>query len=128
MCIRDSLDRLETAEAMVWLENLSGVGRKISAGVMNTSHFHRRALVLDAGHRRVAQRMGLVPAKADTARAYEALMPVLPPEWSAADIDEHHLLGKRLAQVICRPKRPHCRCCPIGSDCAFGSGPDSGAD
>ena len=115
----DHLEDLDTAEAMAWLERLPGVARKISAGVMNTSRFNRKALVLDSGHRRVVQRMGLVPAKADTARAYDALMPVLPPEWTAADIDEHHLLGKRLAQTICRPKRPDCGSCPVRSDCEF---------
>ncbi len=115
----DHLDKLDTAEAMAWLERLPGVARKISAGVINTSHFNRKALVLDTGHRRVVQRMGLVPAKADTARAFDALMPVLPREWSAEDIDEHHLLGKRLAQTICRPKQPDCASCPVRSDCEF---------
>ena len=115
----DHLDKLDTAEAMAWLERLPGVARKTSAGVMNTSYFNRKALVLDSGHRRVVQRMGLVPAKADTARAYDALMPVLPPEWTAEDIDEHHLLGKRLAQTVCRPKRPDCASCPVRSDCEF---------
>lgn len=113
------LDNLDTADAMAWLESLPGVARKISAGVMNTSHFNRKALVLDSGHRRVVQRMGLVPPKADTARAYDALMPVLPPEWTAEDMDEHHLLGKRLAQTVCRPKRPDCASCPVRSDCEF---------
>ncbi len=116
----DHLDKLDTAEAMAWLERLPGVARKISAGVMNTSYFNRKALVLDSGHRRVVQRMGLVPARADTARAYDALMPVLPPEWTAEDIDEHHLLGKRLAQTVCRPKQPDCPACPVRSDCDHG--------
>lgn len=117
----EHLERMETAEAMDWLETLPGIARKISAGIMNTSHFNRRALVLDSGHRRVVQRMGLVPAKADTTRAYDALMPLMPPEWSAEDLDEHHLLGKRLAQTICRPKRPDCLSCPLRADCETGS-------
>ena len=87
----DHLAELDTAEAMEWLEQLPGVARKISAGVMNTSHFNRMALML-----------------------------VLPPEWSAEDIDEHHMLGKRLAQTICRPKQPHCEVCPVRSDCDHG--------
>ena len=116
----DHLDKLDTVEAMAWLERLPGVARKTSAGVMNTSYFNRKALVLDSGHRRVVQRMGLVPARADTARAYDALMPVLPPEWTAEDIDEHHLLGKRLAQTVCRPKQPDCPACPVRSDCDHG--------
>jgi len=116
----DHLESMDAVEAMDWLETLPGIARKISAGIMNTSQFNRKALVLDSGHRRVAQRMGLVPPKADTARAYDALMPILPPSWSAEDVDEHHLLGKRLAQTICRPKRPDCPSCPVRADCETG--------
>lgn len=111
---------MHTAEAMAWLETLPGVARKISAGVMNTSRFERRALVIDSHHRRIVQRMGLAPPNADTARAYDALMPVLPEDWSAADVDEHHLLVKRLGQTLCRPSHPQCADCPIRSDCRTG--------
>ncbi len=116
------LSNLPDEMTMEWLEALPGVGRKIAAGVMNTSLFARRQLVIDGHHRRVMQRVGLVPAKADTARAYTALMPVLPDEWSAADIDEHHLLVKRLGQVHCRPSNPQCVACPIRTDCDTGTG------
>ena len=75
------LSNLQTAEAMAWLETLPGVARKNSAGVMNASTFNRRAMVIDGHHRRIMQRMGLVPAKADTAKAYDALMPIVPSEW-----------------------------------------------
>lgn len=113
------LSNLETGEAMDWLETLPGVGRKIAAGVMNTSIFERRALVIDSHHRRIMQRMGLVPPKADTGRAYDALMPVMPQDWSPAQIDEHHLLVKTLGQNICRPTAPNCGICPVEDLCAF---------
>ncbi|MEL6487412.1 MAG: endonuclease III [Pseudomonadota bacterium] len=93
------LSNYETAEAMAWLETLPGIARKNSAGVMNASTFERRAMVIDGHHRRIMQRMGIVPAKADTAKAYDALMPIVPSEWSAADMDEHHLLLKKLGQT-----------------------------
>lgn len=115
------LSNLPDEEAMAWLEVLPGVGRKIAAGVMNTSVFARRQLVIDGHHRRVMWRTGLVPSRTDTARAYTVLMPLLPEEWSAADIDEHHLLVKRLGQVHCRPAKPHCAACPIHPDCATGT-------
>ncbi len=114
------LGKLDTAEAMAWLEQLPGVARKNSAGVMNTSTFDRRAMVIDGHHKRIMQRMGLVPPKADTARAYDALMPLVPEEWSAADMDEHHLLLKVLGQRFCRPSHPDCAQCPVRADCETG--------
>ncbi len=114
------LTDMTTAEAMIWLESLPGVARKISAGVMSNSTLKRKALVIDTHHRRVVQRIGLVPPKADTTRAYDILMPVLPPDWSAADIDEHHLLVKKLGQTHCRPSRPDCASCPVRGECETG--------
>ncbi|MXO91654.1 endonuclease III domain-containing protein [Pontixanthobacter aquaemixtae] len=112
------LSNLPTGHAMAWLETLPGVARKISAGVVNTSIFDRPALVIDGNHLRVIRRMGLVPPKADITRAYDALAPVLPGEWTARDIDEHHLLVKRAGQTFCRPSRMDCGACPLRDDCA----------
>ncbi len=120
------LSNLPTAEAMAWLEKLPGVARKISAGVMNASTFERRAMVIDGHHRRIMQRMGIVPPKADTTRAYDALMPVVPSEWSAADMDEHHLLLKSLGQTYCRPRTPRCDACPVRELCPTGIAKASG--
>lgn len=114
------LSNLPTDAAMAWLEALPGVGRKIAAQVMNTSVFDRRAMVIDGHHRRIMQRMGLVPPKSDTARTYDALMPVVPEDWSAADMDEHHLLLKQLGQAYCRPRAPQCAGCPVREDCRTG--------
>ncbi|GAA4642730.1 endonuclease [Pontixanthobacter gangjinensis] len=111
------LSNLPTGDAMAWLETLPGIARKISAGIVNTSIFDRRALVIDSHHLRVMQRVGLVPPKADTVRAYDAIMPVLPSEWTAQDIDEHHLLVKRVGQTYCRPSRTDCAACPLQADC-----------
>ncbi|MHA7820862.1 MAG: endonuclease III domain-containing protein [Erythrobacter sp.] len=111
------LSNLPTDEAMAWLETLPGVARKNSAGVMNASTFERKAMVIDGHHRRIMQRMGVVPARADTAKAYDALMPILPKEWSAADLDEHHLLLKKLGQTHCRPRAAQCEGCPAAQDC-----------
>lgn len=119
------LSNYETVQAMAWLETLPGVARKNSAGVMNASTFKRRAMVIDGHHRRIMQRMGFVPAKADTAKTYDALMPIVPEEWSAADMDEHHLLLKKLGQTYCRPRAVQCDRCPVRADCATANAPDS---
>lgn len=114
------LAEMRTGAAMDWLEQLPGIGRKIAAGVMNASTLDRRALVLDGHHLRILRRMALVPAKADTARAFDAIMPAMPPEWSGADFDEHHLLMKKLGQTWCRPAVPQCADCPALSLCPTG--------
>lgn len=111
-------------DAMEWLEALPGIARKISAGVMNASTLNRKAIVIDGHHRRIMQRMGIVPPKADTTRAYDALMPILPPEWSAPDMDEHHLLLKKLGQTFCRPRKPDCAVCFARQDCKTGTEAD----
>ena len=114
------LAEMETGVAMDWLERLPGIGRKIAAGVMNASTLDRRAIVLDGHHTRILQRMGLVPAKADTKRAFDAIMPAMPEEWSGAEFDEHHLLMKKLGQTWCRPSAPQCVECPAQSLCETG--------
>ena len=116
------LESMETGAAMDWLEQLPGIGRKIAAGVMNASTLDRRAIVLDGHHTRILQRMGLVPAKASTARAFDAIMPVMPDDWSGADYDEHHLLMKKLGQTWCRPRAPECASCPAQALCETGRG------
>ena len=121
----DHLSNLPLEEAMAWLETLPGVARKNSAGVMNASTFDRKAMVIDGHHRRIMQRMGVVPAKADTSKTYDALMPIVPEEWSAADMDEHHLLLKKLGQTFCRPRAPQCDGCPVRSDCQTAGSQDS---
>jgi endonuclease III len=115
------LSNLPTHEAMAWLETLPGVARKNSAGVMNASTFERRAMVIDGHHRRIMQRTGIVADKADTAKTYDTLMPLVPREWTAADMDEHHLLLKRLGQTFCRPRKAECAACPLRADCRTGS-------
>ena len=116
------LTEMETLEAMHWLKRLPGVGRKIAAGVMNASTLDRRAIVLDGHHTRILQRMGLVPPKASTDRAFEAIMPAMPDEWDGGDFDEHHLLMKKLGQTFCRPAAPNCSNCLALSLCSTGLG------
>ncbi len=113
----DHIHNLPVADAMAWLETLPGVGRKISAGVINASSMNRAAMVIDSHHRRILQRLGFVPPKADTARAYDTIMRLLPPDWSPMDMDEHHMLMKSLGQTYCRPKHPKCADCPVADLC-----------
>ncbi len=115
------LETMDTTAAMDWLEQLPGIGRKVAAGVMNASTLDRRVIVLDGHHTRILQRMGLVPAKAATGRAFDAIMPAIPDDWSGADFDEHHLLMKKLGQTWCRPSAPQCDDCAALSLCETGT-------
>ena len=46
-----------------WLEEIPGIGVKTSAAILNFSKVRMRALVVDPHHLRVAQRLGIIPAK-----------------------------------------------------------------
>lgn len=114
------LENCDTPTAIAWLESLPGVGRKIAAQVVNTSTLDRPALVLDTHHLRILARLGLIGPRDSTAKAYDAIMPLLPPSWDAATIDEHHQLMKALGRAICRPAKPLCPECPALSLCPTG--------
>jgi len=77
----------------------------------------KTALVIDTHHLWV---LALVGPKADFRHAYDDMMALLPREWSAADLDEHHQLMKRLGQTFCRPTVPRCRHCPSRDLCSAG--------
>lgn len=114
------LDTLTVPAAIAWLETLPSVGRKIAAEVLNASTFERLALVIDGHHHRVVRRLGLVRATATVAEVYDTLMPLLPPDWTSADLDAHHMLVKQLGRMICRHDVPECERCPLVELCATG--------
>jgi len=113
----DNLERLTVAAAIDWLERLPGVGRKVAAATLNFSSLRKPALVVDTHHLRVLRSLALVGPKADFRHAYDAMMALLPSDWSATDLDEHHQLMKRLGQTFCRPAVPCCRHCPLRDLC-----------
>ncbi|MEO0392877.1 MAG: endonuclease III [Pseudomonadota bacterium] len=114
----DNLAAMGVTEALTWLERLPGVGRKVSASVLNQTPLRKRALVIDTHHLRVLQRLGLVGHKASITQAYDIMMPLMPITWSAADLDEHHWLLKRFGQALCTYHQPSCSQCPCSDQCA----------
>jgi adenine-specific DNA glycosylase len=118
-------------QALIWLERLPGVGRKVAAATLNFSTLRRAALVIDTHHLRVLRRLGLIDRRAGTVEAYDRLVPLLPGGWTAADLDEHHQLMKALGQTNCRHAFPICRRCPLRDLCptaAAGPGRSRRAD
>ena len=106
--------------ALVWLERLPGVGRKVSAATLNFSTLRRPALVIDTHHLRVLARLRLVGPNATIGMAYDHIVPRLPMSWEAVDLDDHHQLLKKLGQTYCHAGTPSCGGCPLRDLCPGG--------
>jgi endonuclease-3 len=115
----DFLTRYRTDKVRAWLEQLPGVGRQVSAAVVNFSTLRRKAISVDSHHLRVTQRLGLTP-RADAATTEERLMRLVPETWTAEMLDEDHQLIKQLGQTICTFAEPKCRECPLLKLCPYG--------
>ncbi len=115
----DFLAKYRTDKIREWLEGFEGVGPQISAAVVNFSTLRRRALCVDANHLRVTQRLALTP-RADAGTTEVRLMRIIPPEWDAAMLDQHHSLIKLHAQTLCTFAEPRCTQCPLLQMCPYG--------
>ncbi len=115
----DFLAKYRTEKIREWLESFEGVGPQISAAVVNFSTLRRRALCVDANHLRVVQRLALTP-RADGGITEQRLMRLIPEDWDAAMLDEHHSLVKLHAQTLCIFADPLCGKCPLLDMCPTG--------
>ncbi|MGF1477831.1 MAG: endonuclease III domain-containing protein [Geminicoccaceae bacterium] len=112
--------RTKTASrALMWLERLPGVGRKVSASTLNFSALEMKALVIDTHHLRVLRRLGIVGGHVVAEHAYDHVMPHLPAHWSANDVARHHVTVKALGQRLCRAGAPVCAPCPLLDLCSL---------
>ena len=115
----DFLAKYRTDKIREWLQQFEGVGPQVSAAVVNFSTLRRRALCVDANHLRVVQRLALTP-RADAGITEERLMRIIPQDWDAAMLDEHHSLVKLHAQSLCTFADPACIACPLLPTCPHG--------
>lgn len=115
----DFLAKYRTEKIREWLEGFEGVGAQVSAAVVNFSTLRRRALCVDANHLRVTQRLALTP-RADAAMTETRLMRLVPDDWDAVMLDEHHSLVKLHAQTLCTFAEPKCKACPLLETCPAG--------
>ena len=116
----DFLADIPVAEARAWLERLPGVGPKTSAAVLSFSRLRRRALPVDSHHHRVAQRLGLIPPTVDVGPSHVLLEGLLPPEWDAQQVYDHHEVLMLHGQRCCFFRDPACPRCPVLDLCPFG--------
>ncbi|MDP2675923.1 MAG: endonuclease III [Dehalococcoidia bacterium] len=106
------LGEMPLAEAKVWLRSLPGVGPKTAACVLMFA-LGRPALPVDTHVGRVAQRLGLVPAKTGAAAAHDLLEAVLAPE----EVYPFHISLIKHGRRVCRAQRPLCAECPLSDRC-----------
>lgn len=95
------------------LVKLPGVGRK-TANVLQAVWFGKAVMAVDTHVYRVAHRLGLVPATANTPTKVEEYLESHIPE---ADIPRAHHWLLLHGRYICQSARPHCDKCPFNNIC-----------
>ena len=108
---------LDAETAIVWLEQIHGVGRKIAAATLNFSRLRKRAFVADTHIIRVLQRFGFVRPNARTEEVYDAVMESAA-DFDADDLYELHWYLKYLGQKTCSHFRAACKSCALVEICA----------
>ena len=111
---------LPVADARSWLERLNGIGPKTSAATLLFSELRRPALPVDSHHHRVAQRLGLIPESTAVGPSHDALAALMPPEWEARQVYDHHEVFMLHGQRCCFYRNPACRRCPVLDLCPTG--------
>jgi len=112
----DFLAGLDVETALVWLEQIRGVGRKVAAATLNFSALRKRAFVVDTHVIRVMRRFGFVKPNAETEDVYDAVMAAAR-DMSADDLSEFHWHLKRLGQNTCKALKADCSICPLTETC-----------
>jgi endonuclease-3 len=107
-------------QARAWLESLTGVGPKTSAAVLLFSRLRMPALPVDSHHHRVAARLGLLPDVVPVGPAHRLLEALLPPDWSAQQVYDHHEALMLHGQKCCFFRNPACPRCPVLDLCPTG--------
>ena len=113
----DFLADLTPEEARRWLEQISGVGPKTSAAVLSFSTLRSRALPVDSHHHRVAIRIGLIGPKGSPGASHAILESLLPNDWDAQSVYDHHEVMMLHGQRVCLYGTPKCERCPLTDLC-----------
>ncbi|MDC0714617.1 Fe-S cluster assembly protein HesB [Stigmatella sp. ncwal1] len=116
----DFLEALPVPQARAWLESLPGVGPKTSAAVLLFSRLRRPALPVDSHHYRVAVRLGLLSARIPVGPSHALLAALLPQDWGAQQVYDHHEVLMLHGQRCCFHQSPACGRCPVLDLCPHG--------
>lgn len=116
----DFLAKMPVPEARAWLESIPGVGPKTSAATLLFSRLRLPAMPVDSHHHRVAQRLRLIGPKVTEAKAHQELAALLPPDWTAQQVYDHHEALMYHGQKCCYYQQPACGRCPVRASCPVG--------
>ena len=119
-CALDFLADMPIPAARAWLESISGVGPKTSAATLLFSTLRIAAMPVDSHHHRVAQRLGLIGPKVGEGPAHKLLEALLPPDWDAQQVYDHHEALMFHGQKCCYFSAPACHRCVILDQCPVG--------
>ena len=109
------LGKMETADALAYLESLKGVGPKTAACVLLFS-FGKPVMPVDTHIFRVAKRLGLIANDADIEEAHAALTAATPKQL----IYRFHLGIIEHGRRTCKAGKPHCGSCVLRKLCRYG--------
>ena len=124
----DFLGKLSVPEARQWLESLPGVGPKTSAATLLFSKLRMPAMPVDSHHHRVALRLGLLPAGTAVGPSHALLERLLPPDWDAQQVYDHHEVYMMHGQQCCFFTNPACGRCAVLELCKAGQARLGGAE
>ena len=119
-CNLDFLADKPVKEARAWLESISGVGPKTSAATLLFSTLRIPAMPVDSHHHRVAQRLALISVKTGPDAAHAQLEALLPSDWDAQQVYDHHEAFMFHGQKCCYFHSPACGRCVVLDQCPFG--------
>jgi endonuclease-3 len=115
----DALADWPAERARTWLEQIKGVGPKTSAAVLLFSRLRVPALPVDSHHHRVAQRLGLIGENVAVGPSHGLLAALLPPDWNAQQVYDHHEALMLHGQKCCYWRNPACERCPAYDLCVW---------
>jgi endonuclease-3 len=116
----DFLEDMPVQEARAWLESIPGIGPKTSAAVLSFSTLRKAALPVDSHHHRVAQRTGLIPRSLAVGPSHVTLAALLPSDWDAQQVYDHHEVMMLHGQRCCFFNNPACERCAVLDLCPTG--------
>jgi endonuclease-3 len=110
----DFLAEMPLTEAVQWLTNIKGVGRKTAAIILLFS-FGRPTFPVDTHVHRITQRVGLIGQRVTATKAHDLLEQIGDPD----TFYPMHLNLIQHGRKTCIARNPHCHQCPIQIYCDY---------